>query len=155
MAEGLLRALTKGRFEVHSAGTVATALRPEAVRVMGEIGIDITSQKSKAINRYLSQRFDWVITVCDDAREACPVLPGSGASLHWSLPDPSAATGEEEDRLRAFREVRDRLRQFIEDFLRQNDARSQKPKEGLGGNAIDLNRRDVSHDCDHESRHHL
>jgi arsenate reductase (thioredoxin) len=120
MAEGLLRAQAEGRFDVHSAGTVETALRPEAVHVMAEIGIDISGQNSKTMNRYLNQKFDWVITVCDDAREACPVLPASGRSLHWSLPDPSAAVGGEEDRLRTFREVRDRLRHLIDGFLAQN-----------------------------------
>ncbi len=125
MAEGLLRAEAGGRFDVHSAGTMATALRPEAVDVMAEIGIDISGHNSKSMNRYLNQKFDWVITVCDDAREACPVLPASGRSLHWSLPDPSAAAGGEEDRIRAFREVRDHLRHLINGFLAQTTPRSQ------------------------------
>jgi arsenate reductase (thioredoxin) len=119
MAEGMLRARAGDRFEVHSAGTVATILRPEAVRAMAEIGIDIAAQKSKTIDRYLAQRFDWVITVCDDAGEACPIFPAPPRSLHWSLPDPSAATADEEDRIQAFRRIRDLLRPLIEGFLRQ------------------------------------
>jgi arsenate reductase len=119
MAEGLLRAAAGDRFEVHSAGTVATSVRPEAVRVMAELGIDITAHRSKAIDRFLNQPFDWVITTCDEAAEACPVFPGPGHRLHWALPDPSAAQGDEEQRLTAFREVRDRLHRLITDFIAQ------------------------------------
>jgi arsenate reductase len=119
MAEGLLRAAAGDRFEVHSAGTVATAVRPEAVRVMAEVGVDIAGHESKAVDRFLTQAFDWVITVCDDAAEACPVFPGPARRLHWSLPDPGAVAGEGERRLAAFREVRDRLRTLIHDFARR------------------------------------
>jgi arsenate reductase len=124
MAEGLLRAAAGDRFEVHSAGTVATAVRPEAVRVMAEIGVDISGHESKTLDRFLPQAFDWVITVCDDAAEACPVFPGPARRLHWSLPDPGAITGDEERRLAAFREVRDRLRALIDEFARPDDRRA-------------------------------
>jgi arsenate reductase len=124
MAEGLLRAAAGDRFEVHSAGTVATAVRPEAVRVMAEIGVDISRHESKTLDRFLPQAFDWVITVCDDAAEACPVFPGPARRLHWSLPDPGAITGDEERRLAAFREVRDRLRALIDEFARPDDRRA-------------------------------
>lgn len=117
MAEGLLRALAGDRFEVASAGTVATAVRPEAVRVMAELGVDISRQESKSLERFRDQAFDWVITVCDDAAEACPTFPGPARRLHWSLPDPTRVTGSEEERLAAFRAVRDRLRQLIADFV--------------------------------------
>ena len=121
MAEGLLRTLAGDRFEVHSAGTVATAVRPEAVRVMAELGIDISRQESKTLERYLDQAFDWVITVCDDAAGSCPAFPGPARRLHWSLPDPSQVTGTEEERLAAFRAVRDALRRRIEDWLRESE----------------------------------
>jgi arsenate reductase len=113
MAEGLLRAHGGDRFEVFSAGTVATQVRPEAIQVMREIGIDISGQSSKSLERYLDQRFDLVITVCDDAAESCPVFLGARQRLHWSFPDPSAVHGPDAIRLDAFRTVRDAIRQRI------------------------------------------
>ncbi len=114
MAEGLLRHLAGDRFEAYSAGTEATGVRPLAVRAMAEAGADISGQESETLDRYLGEPFDYVITVCDDANEACPVFPGARRRLHWSLPDPSKATGAEEERLRVFRSVRDELRTRIE-----------------------------------------
>jgi arsenate reductase len=114
MAEGLLRHLAGDRFEAHSAGMEATHVRPLAVRAMDEIGVDITGQESKALERYLGEPFDYVITVCDDANEACPFFPGATNSLHWSLPDPSAAEGTDEERLKVFRSVRDELRERVQ-----------------------------------------
>lgn len=116
MAEGLLRAMAPGRFEVFSAGTVATQVRPEAIRVMQEIGIDIASQESKTLERYLGTPFDFVITVCDAANAACPVFLGGGVRLHWSIADPTAIVAED-DRLAAFRAAREELRGQIEDVL--------------------------------------
>ena len=113
MAEGLLRELGGGGFEAHSAGTEATHVRPLAIRAMEEIGIDIGAQRSKALDEYAGQPFDLVVTVCDEAREACPYFPGARAQIHWSLPDPSKATGTEESRLAVFRGVRDELRRRI------------------------------------------
>lgn len=117
MAEGILRHFAGDRFEVHSAGTEATHVRPEAVQVMQELGIDISGQESKTLERYRHQAFEWVITVCDDAAEACPVFPGKTQRLHWSLPDPSKARGMAEERLAVFRAVRDRLRHLVEVFI--------------------------------------
>jgi arsenate reductase len=117
MAEGLLRALAGDRFEAHSAGTEAAHVRPLAVRAMDEIGVDITGQESKALERYLEEPFDYVITVCDDANEACPFFPGARNRLHWSLEDPSPARGSEEERLAIFRRVRDEIREHIEQKL--------------------------------------
>jgi arsenate reductase (thioredoxin) len=114
MAEGLLRHLAGSRFEVHSAGTEATHVRPLAIRAMEEIGVDISGQESKTLERYLGESFDYVITVCDDANEACPFFPGAQSRLHWSLPDPSAAEGTEEERLEVFRSVRDALRDRVQ-----------------------------------------
>jgi len=117
MAEGLLRQLAGDRFEVMSAGTEATRVRPLAVRAMDEIGIDISGQESKTLDRYLDEPFDYVITVCDEANEACPFFPGAANRLHWSFEDPSRVEGSEEERLAVFRSVRDRIRERIEDDL--------------------------------------
>ncbi len=117
MAEGLLRHLAGDRFEASSAGTEATHVRPPAVRAMGEIGIDISAQESKKLQRYLGESFDYVITVCDEANEACPVFPGARRRLHWSFEDPSRAAGSEEERLEVFHSVRDRIRERIEKEL--------------------------------------
>jgi len=123
MAEGMLRAWGGDRFEVHSAGTEATRVRPEAIAVMGELGIDIGAQTSKTLEPYLGQSFGWLITVCDDAREACPTLPGVRRQEHWSVEDPSAVEGDEATRLEAFRIARDDLRDRIHGFIRsQPDA---------------------------------
>jgi arsenate reductase len=117
MAEGLLRQLAGDRFEVHSAGTDATHVRPLAVKAMNEIGIDISDHKSKTLDQYLGESFDYVITVCDDANEACPFFPGAPNRLHSSFEDPSQAEGEgssQEEQLAVFRSVRDRIRERIE-----------------------------------------
>jgi arsenate reductase len=114
MAEGWLRHLAGGRFEVHSAGTEATQVRPLAIRAMGEAGIDISRQESKTLERYLSQPWDYVITVCDDANEVCPYFPGGKNRLHWSFPDPSQATGTEDQQLALYRQVRDEIRDRLD-----------------------------------------
>lgn len=117
MAEGLLRNLGGEHFEVFSAGTEATHVRPLAIQVMAEIGIDISKQESKTLERYLQQPFDEVITVCDTAAETCPVFPGAAQRQHWSFPDPSKATGSEAERLAFYRNVRDAIRARIEQEL--------------------------------------
>jgi len=121
MAEGLLRHVADARFEAMSAGTEATGVRPLAVRAMEELGIDISGQESETLDRYLKEPFDYVITVCDDANEACPFFPGAANRLHWSFEDPSRVEGSEEDRLAVFRSVRDRIRERIEDDLVATD----------------------------------
>jgi arsenate reductase len=117
MAEGMLRAYGAGRFEAFSAGTEAAHVRPLAVRAMAELGIDISAQESKTLDRYVSQPFDAVITVCDQANEACPVFFGARKRLHWSFPDPSKAQGTDEQQLGVYRQVRDAIRQRIEHEL--------------------------------------
>jgi len=117
MAEGMLRAWGGDRFEALSAGTEATRVRPEAIRVMDEIGIDISGQESKTLEPFMGEAFSWLITVCDQAREACPVIPGVAQQAHWSIDDPSAVEGDEEARLDAFRTARDVLRDRIHIFL--------------------------------------
>ena len=114
MAEGLLRHLGGERFEAHSAGTEATAVRPLAIKAMSDLGIDISKQTSKTLDRYVNDRFAYVITVCDDANEACPYFPNAERRLHWSLADPSKATGSEAEQLAVYRKVRDDLRSKIE-----------------------------------------
>ncbi len=89
-------------------------MRPMAIRAMAELGIDISGHESKTLDRYLDERFDRVITVCDDANEACPVFYGARERLHWSLPDPSTATGTDEEQLPVYRQVRDAIRARIE-----------------------------------------
>jgi arsenate reductase len=115
MAEGLLRHLAGDRVDAHSAGTERTEVRPEAVAAMAEIGIDISGQSSKTLHRYLDGRIDWLVTVCDQAREACPVIPGVRAQRHWSIPDPAAVNGTA--RMEAFRAARDELRRRIDAFV--------------------------------------
>jgi arsenate reductase (thioredoxin) len=117
MAEGMLRAWGGTRFEVLSAGTEATRVRPEAIAVMAEIGIDIGSHTSKTLEPFLGESFDWLVTVCDQARESCPTIPGVREQAHWSVDDPSAAEGDEPTRLRAFREARDDLRGRVRAFI--------------------------------------
>lgn len=117
MAEGLLRHLAGDRFEVCSAGTEATQVRPLAIQAMAERGIDISHQESKTLTRYLHEPFDMVITVCDQANETCPVFFGAKKRLHWSFPDPSKATGTEEEQLAVYRRVRDEIQSRIEQEL--------------------------------------
>ena len=121
MAEGLLRHLAGDRFEAMSAGTEATHVRPLAIRAMEEVGIDISAQESKPLDGYLGKPFDYVITVCDDANEACPFFPGAVSRLHWAFEDPSKAQGTEEERLAVYRSVRDQLRERIEADLVATD----------------------------------
>lgn len=113
MAEGWLRHLGGDRFDAYSAGTESTAVRPQAIQVMAEVGVDIAGQQSKTLERYLDQPWDVVITVCDQARESCPFFPNGKNQLHWSFPDPSQATGSEDEVLRVYREVRDAIKQRI------------------------------------------
>ena len=109
MAEGILRKLGGDRVETVSAGTEATRVHPLAVREMAERGIDISGQRSKHMNEFLGERFDYVVTVCDNARESCPIFPGDPERIHWSIPDPSAVEGEEKDRQAAFKKAADEL----------------------------------------------
>jgi arsenate reductase (thioredoxin) len=117
MAEGLLRALGGDQFEVASAGTEQTRVRPEAIAAMGELDIDISKHTSKTLSRFLGETWDEVITVCDSANESCPIFPGASNRRHWSIDDPSGVAGSDEQRLAAFRRARDELRSRIETEL--------------------------------------
>jgi arsenate reductase len=116
MAEGLLRHDSGERFEVESAGTNPSQVRPEAVEVMREVGIDISGHRSKHVDEFAGQRFDYVITVCDNAKESCPIFPGSTTTIHRNFEDPAALHGTEQQRLALFRRVRDEVRQYLRDF---------------------------------------
>jgi len=119
MAEGLLRHDAGNRFEVSSAGTKPTQVRAEAIAAMCEVGIDISGQRSKSVEELAGQSFDYVITVCDNAKESCPVFPATTKRIHWSIEDPAAAQGSEEGRLAEFRRVRDELRARLRSFVDQ------------------------------------
>lgn len=116
MAEGWLRHLSAGRVEAASAGTEPRGLHPLAVRVMAERGVDISRQRSKHLSEVQGSRFDWVVTVCDRARQSCPVFPGA-RTVHWDLPDPAEARGSEDEVAEAFRRVRDELARRVAELL--------------------------------------
>ena len=117
MAEGLLRAEGGDQFESFSAGTEVTRVHPLAIEAMKELGIDISGQRSKLLDEYLQQTFDYVITVCDRANQSCPVFFGAKEKLHWSFEDPSAATGDHDAKLAEFRRIRDQIRERIRSFI--------------------------------------
>ena len=117
IAEGLLRHLAGDRYDVFSAGTHPVGLNHRAVEIMNEMGIDISSHRSKPLTEFAGRPFDFVITVCDRAKESCPVFPGGAQTLHWSFDDPAAATGSEADRMAAFRQVREEIASAIRRFL--------------------------------------
>ncbi len=119
MAEGLLRNEGSAKFEVFSAGVEPSRVRVQAIEAMREIGMDISAQRSKSVDEFIGQQFDYVITVCDNANERCPVFPGDTKRIHWSFDDPAAIEGDEATQLKVFRRVRDeiqrRLREFVAD----------------------------------------
>lgn len=119
MAEGLLRRALGERFEIHSAGSKPGRVRPEAIAVMGELGIDISGHRSKHLDEFLGTEFRYVITVCDHAAEACPVFPGVAERIHWSFADPAAVEGDEPARLAAFRRIRDQIAEQVRAFAAQ------------------------------------
>ena len=131
IAEALLRRDGGPDFEVHSAGTEVSRVNPYAIRVLEDAGIDWRDARSKSVTEFLGQPFDYVITVCDRAREACPVFPGATNTRHWGLDDPSEVEGTDQERLAAFErtrtEVEARLRPFVDDALR---AAGRPPRRG-------------------------
>lgn len=118
MAEGLLKALGSGQWKVQSAGIIQSYVHPLAIRVMDEIGIDISRQTSKSMDPFVKEKFDFVITLCDHAARFCPAFGGQGKRLHWPFEDPAGTDGTTEERLVVFRRVRDGIRKKIEEFLR-------------------------------------
>ncbi len=124
MAEGILRRLSADcagdAFEVFSAGVKPSFVRPEAIQAISEIGIDISNHRSKSVDEFAGQRFDYIITVCDNARESCPVFPGAAVRIHQNFEDPPApGVGDDEFRLAAFRRTRDEIRQWMERFVQE------------------------------------
>jgi arsenate reductase (thioredoxin) len=117
MAEGLFRGAAGDRFDVVSAGTKPTAVRPEAIAVMNEIGIDISGHRSKSADEFSGREFTYAITVCDNANDACPVFPGNTKRLHWPFEDPAAAEGREDERKAVFRKVRDQIHARVKEFV--------------------------------------
>ena len=116
MTEGFLRHHLGDRYEIRSAGTKPSTVHPHAIAVMGEAGIDISGHRSKSVDEFLGQEFRYVITVCDNARESCPIFPGHAERIHWSFEDPAAIQGSEEERRSAFRRIRDQIAARIRDF---------------------------------------
>ncbi len=116
MAEALLRTLAGQRFEVFSAGSKPSIVNPLAIEAMDERGIDIRTHRSKHLNEFLSQPFDYVITVCDNAAETCPIFPGPAQRIHWSFPDPAAVDGDHERRA-SFHQVRDAIETQLRTWL--------------------------------------
>ena len=116
MAEGLLRHDAGDKFEVESAGVISSFVRPQAIEAMREIGIDISGHTSKSVDEFAGEGFDYLITVCDNAKENCPVFPGKTTRIHWSFDDPAEAVGSEEEKLSVFRRVRDEIRNKLNGF---------------------------------------
>jgi len=117
MAEGLLRALADNQYDVFSAGSKPSSVNPFAIQAMRERGIDISQQRSKHLNEFIKQSFDYVITVCDVAAETCPIFPGRAQRIHWSFPDPAAVEGNEDVKLQAFRDTRDAIESRLKAWL--------------------------------------
>ncbi len=116
MAEGLLRHDAGDQFEVASAGVEPSQVRPLAIKAMSEAGIDISGQRSKSVDEFDGQNFDYVITVCDNANQRCPIFPGTTQRIHWSIEDPAAVEGSEEEKLKVFRRVRDEISKKLGSF---------------------------------------
>lgn len=130
MAEGWLRHMAPERFDVYSAGSSAAGLNPNAVKVMAEAGVDISHQRSKRVDSLAQRRFDYVVTVCDDAHRECPVFLGHAVKrLHWPLEDPAEATGTHDEVLRVFRHVRDQVKARVERFV-EEEAAAGRSAEG-------------------------
>lgn len=113
MAEGLVNFLLKDKFIAFSAGTYPTKVNPFAIKVMEEIGIDISNHRSKSVSEFKGEKFDYVVTVCDSAKENCPFFPGAKEYIHQSFEDPSSYEGSDEEKLNKFRKVRDEIKKFI------------------------------------------
>ena len=123
MGEGLFRKEGGQEYEVVSAGTKPSHVRPEAIAVMDEIGIDISGHRSKSVNEFTDQPFDYIVTVCDNAKDSCPVFSGGGERIHWSFEDPAAVEGSDDERREAFRRIRDQIHERVKTFFRNRAER--------------------------------
>jgi arsenate reductase len=117
MAEGFMRNMAGDKFQVVSAGVEPTQVNPYAIKAMAEVDIDISSHKSKSVNEFLNQKFDYVITVCNHARQVCPVFPGQNQDIHWDIEDPANFKGSEQDKIKFFRKIRDEIKEKCLEFL--------------------------------------
>lgn len=117
MAEGLLKHICNSKYEINSAGTKVSFIRPEAIKVLQEIGIDISNNRSKSVEEFASEEINFVLTVCDNAKENCPYFPAKTKLVHQSFEDPAAIEGDEEERLKAFRAVRDEIKDYLENYF--------------------------------------
>lgn len=124
MAEGFIRYFYNNRYEASSGGTEPSGVNPYAIQVMEEVGVDISGHQSKSIKQFLDEEFDYVVTVCDQANEACPFFPGAKNTLHKGFQDPSLAEGTEEEILEVFRSVRDEIKKWIEETFGKSSPRS-------------------------------
>jgi arsenate reductase len=127
MAEGLLNALGSGHWKVKSGGVIASYVHPLAIQVMEEIGIDISRNTSKSMDQFIKERFDYVITLCDEAAQVCPSFGGHGKRLHWPFEDPVEFIGTTEERLAVFRRIRDAIKKKIEEFLKPGSSEPIDP----------------------------
>lgn len=118
MAEGLLRHIAGAKFEVESAGTIASFVRPQAIAAMAQIGIDISGHRSKCLDEFLDSQFDYVITVCDNADETCPIFPGNAVRIHWSFDDPAGSKGTDFEIAQEFSRVRDEIAAKLSEFAK-------------------------------------
>ena len=124
MAEGLLRHIAGDRFKVQSAGVTPGSVRPEAIEAMVEIGIDISKHRSKSVDEFIGQDFDYIITVCDNAKETCPVFPGKAVCIHKNFDDPPpASVGDYDSRMIIFRRVRDEIRDWLKQFIKTDEGK--------------------------------
>jgi arsenate reductase (thioredoxin) len=121
MAEGLLKYITKGEYEVYSAGTKPSVVRPEAIKVLQEIGIDISGNRSKSVDEFADKEIDYILTVCDNAKENCPYFPAKTKVIHHSFEDPAEAQGDEEARLSVFRKVRDEIKDYLMQMIENKE----------------------------------
>lgn len=117
MAEGFLQYMAGDKFEVFSAGVKPTQVNPLAIKVLAEVGIDISNHRSKSAMEFIGQKFDYVITVCDNAKQTCPMFPGRYEKIHWDLEDPAGALGSDDEKLVVFRKIRNQIKKYIEKFL--------------------------------------
>jgi len=119
IAEGLLKHITKNEYEINSAGTKPSIVRPEAIKALAEVNIDISNNRSKSVDEFANEEIDYILTVCDNAKENCPYFPAKTKLIHHSFADPAEVEGDEETRLNAFRKVRDEIREYFEnDFVK-------------------------------------
>jgi arsenate reductase len=119
MAEGLLKHICQGKYDIYSAGTKPGIVRPEAIKVLGEIGIDISGNRSKSVGEFAGKEIDYILTVCDNAKENCPYFPAKSKIIHHTFDDPADVTGIEETRVQAFRKVRDQIKSYLPEFIRE------------------------------------